>query len=990
MNIRKFLKRFLITIVSLFLLICAVIGIALNFVFTPEKITPEAVRLANEHLHGQLKCESIELTFFSTFPRFGIKVKNAILLTPSHIQGKNDTLARLSQATASFNARRLWAKKDLVIYDLTVDQPYVRAIVHSNGKTNWNIVRVDATSEQSGDTASFHIEEIHLRRLHLNDARLVYDDYISKTHGKVDHFDLELSAKDTEERIVLDTDAKATGIHLSKDGYLFADKLRLAFDTDITYDKKTRRTDFNDSQVKLNDLDFVAQGHFRPQTGSDAIHTDVEMHLKVPSLKTLWASVPAHIIQKDGIILDGNAAINLISKGVYSKGKLPPTDITFRIADGQLKYRDFPGEIRQLQTDMAAHLDFVDPSASHLEIHKLLLKGTGVDLNANGRVNSLLKSPDVSAKIKGDVDLTTIKRKFPVAKDIEVHGQAQLDMETDLKTDEIMAGNYKNLRIRGNSSFSDLMVSDPKDGILLKTKKTDLVFGRKGDASQGKAFGKIDASDLTFQYKQQHDLALSSAHIKIRAKREKDSVTGLGGEIDFTKLKYLGTDGLKCQIRKAHVSAKLGRNRRNKPAIETTFTMDSAGVWQNHKFVGIRNGNYQLSVSKNREGKWMPRGTVEFNKLFAYMPEFPIPLRMDHSKIGINNRAITLHNAHLFFGNSDITLSGQINNMLAKRTPDNKVNAKLTLNANFIDANQLMEVMNQQNQADPQEKEIAKAGSGKKRVGNKKTVFKIPANISLDFDSHVRKLHYGGMDLTDVKGLLKIADGHLRLNHFEMTTLAARLTTSLHYTSVSDRRAKVEFDFNLDDVEMANISKIMPAMDSLFPVSKSFVGKAHLRMQGSALLNRRMDVVIPSVKSIAALQAHDVMVLDSKTFEDLAETFFFKETSHQTIKNLNMEMIIEKSHMEVLPALVEIDRYQLAVGGMQNLDMSYDYHVSVLKSPIPFKTGVDIKGNLDDYKIKLTKAKYKYYFSDKERHQEKADAEIVKKKKDILAQLDLN
>ena len=42
--------------------------------------------------------------------------------------------------------------------------------------------------------------------------------------------------------------------------------------------------------------------------------------------------------------------------------------------------------------------------------------------------------------------------------------------------------------------------------------------------------------------------------------------------------------------------------------------------------------------------------------------------------------------------------------------------------------------------------------------------------------------------------------------------------------------------------------------------------------------------------------------------------------------------------------------------------MTFNYHISVLKSPVPFKLGVDVYGNLDKFKFKITKAKYKDLF----------------------------
>jgi hypothetical protein len=46
------------------------------------------------------------------------------------------------------------------------------------------------------------------------------------------------------------------------------------------------------------------------------------------------------------------------------------------------------------------------------------------------------------------------------------------------------------------------------------------------------------------------------------------------------------------------------------------------------------------------------------------------------------------------------------------------------------------------------------------------------------------------------------------------------------------------------------------------------------------------------------------------------------------------------------------------VEGKHNLDMTFDYHISLTDSPLPIQLGVDVKGNLDDMKIRLAKCKY--------------------------------
>ena len=69
---RKILKISGIISGGLIIAIFIIITIALNFVFTPEKLTPVVLETANQNLNAKLDIEGVELTFFSTFPRFGL------------------------------------------------------------------------------------------------------------------------------------------------------------------------------------------------------------------------------------------------------------------------------------------------------------------------------------------------------------------------------------------------------------------------------------------------------------------------------------------------------------------------------------------------------------------------------------------------------------------------------------------------------------------------------------------------------------------------------------------------------------------------------------------------------------------------------------------------------------------------------------------------------------------------------------------------------
>ena len=67
---KKLFKITGITLGALIVFLSAVIAFSINFIFTPEKLTPTVLNVANQNTNAKLDMNSVELTFFSTFPRF--------------------------------------------------------------------------------------------------------------------------------------------------------------------------------------------------------------------------------------------------------------------------------------------------------------------------------------------------------------------------------------------------------------------------------------------------------------------------------------------------------------------------------------------------------------------------------------------------------------------------------------------------------------------------------------------------------------------------------------------------------------------------------------------------------------------------------------------------------------------------------------------------------------------------------------------------------
>ena len=81
-KVKKTLRITGISLAALLLAVVVAITLAINFVFTPTKLTPMVVNIANQNMNAKLDLGSVDLTFFSSFPRFGLRLTDGLRQGP--------------------------------------------------------------------------------------------------------------------------------------------------------------------------------------------------------------------------------------------------------------------------------------------------------------------------------------------------------------------------------------------------------------------------------------------------------------------------------------------------------------------------------------------------------------------------------------------------------------------------------------------------------------------------------------------------------------------------------------------------------------------------------------------------------------------------------------------------------------------------------------------------------------------------------------------
>ena len=172
------------------------------------------------------------------------------------------------------------------------------------------------------------------------------------------------------------------------------------------------------------------------------------------------------------------------------------------------------------------------------------------------------------------------------------------------------------------------------------------------------------------------------------------------------------------------------------------------------------------------------------------------------------------------------------------------------------------------------------------------------------------------------------------------------------------------------------------ALDTIVPMLRSFQGKVEFNVSAESALDSCLNLKIPTLRSAIHVEGDSLVLLDGETFAEISKKFLFKNKERNLIDSISVNISVADGNVTVYPFVIEMDRYRAAVGGTQDLDMNFNYHISILKSPIPFKLGLNISGNLDKMKFGMGKAKYKDAVTPVEIH--KVDSTIVKMGEQIV------
>lgn len=1001
---KKILKIFFISLGSLILLACVAIAIVCWIVFTPSKLTPIVNREAAKFLTCQTEIENVELTFFSSFPTFGLKTGKVLLV--NHIDGvPSDTLLLLEKVTCDVDIKALWNRGELNMSNIQLING--RACIYSDslGQTNYDIFPAD---EEPADTTSSEgfLSSINLDYVSAKNLDVLYVDDATKLKADVQGFsgditativgdDISVAVKTNKFPVLVEMadpalkvrmqnfsaniDAKMIGdsiratvqtgqfpLWLEMDGEKYLDNV--AFKTSGTVGMNLDRMFFDISalQAHIANLPVIALAGTVEMPDNGDILLDLDYDIAALPVKDAMALIPeSYKSYTEGIDIEGLLSSSGSIKGVYNDTTMPMLDLGVKLADGKVRAPSMlPFPLHAVNADATVVTDLSDNIISALTINSFSARTPKSSISTRGKIDHLFT--DIRANLNTTValDLAEFNSMIPAEMKTTMKGKVSGTVATRLTMAQVEQMAVEKMYISGKLNIKDLNVVYDSITVVSPAASVNFTLPNPNKNPQtGFLAATIVSDDLKANMIDGFAAALRGVDLTVETSNVMDTTvmptvrsTFAFGDVAAT----MDTIAVTAASAKGRFSFTPDRKNADKSDIGLTLASGAlkAAMGQDKYNVGSLNINADVAydaAQKEMALQFIPRGTFVMNNADIAMSDIKYPINIPSVDLNFSPKEFNIKKMRAKIGDSDFSLTGNLNNFFEYMRGDSVLRGEFDFSSPMTNIDQLMILTSDPAETSPQVATTTEAEAEESDLFS--GPYMIPKNIDVVLHTNIARASYDNNIIKDITGDVKMRNGVLVLGGLDFAAPGANVQVTAFYRPQRKNHIFIGADLHLMDVEIADLVSMFPTLGELLPMINSFGGQAEFHAAFQAFTDSTYKIKTSMLHGGAAIKGENLVLMDGETFTKIANTLFFKKKTENKIDSMSVEVQVNYTKIEVYPFVLTMDKYKAVVAGQHNTDMTFDYMISLLESPLPFRVGVKVSGNIDDLKFRFLRKK---------------------------------
>lgn len=969
------MKRVLIItgwcLLGLFGAIIIALSIACYLIFTPARLTAIAHQVADQYVTCEYELDEVELTYFSTFPYFGVSVKDVCLINPME-GAQSDTLVAVPELLVSLKLI------DAIHGNICIKRFHLRdatanIYIAADGTTNFDVFKSEDDEEEEEDEGGWQLKSVRWEEdLKVSARHLSFVDEKDTIAASLDEASIVLASQKRDDLDGARLDLSAQHVCATLKGEEYAQDLELRLHLPVYY-KNLEHVYIDKAKLQLNDFGLLLDGEAGTPDLSSGVYTcDATVSTDGAwQIQEILALVPERFkASLKDIKVDGLMALEANVKGTYADSIMPVLTAHLDVKEGKGAYKPLPYTVRDLQLDADARLDLNKQQPSTVTINKLSAKTKESRIAAKGKVEDLLE--DMLLDLHLDIDANLPDFAYFMPKEMDLKGRTKGKANAKIRLSDLSEMRLEKGTIDADLTLTDIAYTmDSMEATLPYTKAKVFIPNKNPSRkSVNWACVDLDTKQVNFSMDTTINAALGASMIRIEA------ANVLNNEQDyFASIHTASLDGrfedIHADLTNAELEAYLAGGKKMSAKIQTDALQAEMGEELMAKTEALRieaAARYKAG-EENILLQWNPRLTIHLKNGEVRMPErLPEPVYIPSIEFAYSNKAMNIANSRIELGNSDLNIKGNVRHIGGWFRHKKILEGELDIVSDHCDANQLMAwfsadeetsqesgAESQESKAESQEELTSTPEQNTPDSTKEMEPFMVPLDVDLALNTNLKEVEIFNQVAKDLKGGIFMQEGNLILDEIGFVCRAAKLQLTAMYRSPRRNHLYLGMDYHMVDVDIDELLTMIPNLEEMVPMLSSFKGAAEFHLAAETYLNSQYQPKMSTLRGAASLTGKDLVVLDGETFDKISKLLLFSKKTENKIDSINAELTIYKNQIDVYPLCVQMDNYMVALGGRHNTNMTFDYDINVLS---PIYLGVKVSGSMDDLQIKLAKCKF--------------------------------
>ncbi len=323
-------------------------------------------------------------------------------------------------------------------------------------------------------------------------------------------------------------------------------------------------------------------------------------------------------------------------------------------------------------------------------------------------------------------------------------------------------------------------------------------------------------------------------------------------------------------------------------------------------------------IEKEQYDKFQASGNMSVRNMLVAMTGYP-EVKINDAGFEFTPAYAAITNASMNVdGKSDFNITGRLENYIPYVFKNETIKGNLTLRSNIVDASEILSKM--------------ATDTATVEDTTSMTVVRIPQNIDFSFNALINNFSYDNIKAQDVRGNVIVRDGIASLRETGMNILGGQIIMNADYDTRDSLKPRMKADFKIQNLGIKDAFTTFNSVQQLAPAAKGIEGRMNLQLAFESLLGSDMMPLIQTIIGSGKLQANEVTLVESKTFNTMKGVLKLSDNYSNTFRDINVSFKIKNGRVIVSPFDTKVGNIKMNISGDQGLDQTLNYFV---KTEIP-------------------------------------------------------